>query len=356
MSHADAYPEPSGTAEPTETTDPVAWETGGEQYSDEELIDELTSHAAHLAIAECHYVLLVAELDHRDLWGNLGAPSCAHWLNWRCGTSIGTAREQVRVGRALANLPIVRGAFAAGEISYSKARAITRIATPKTERQLVEWARLATASQLELIVRSYRRVEANEGKRALARHGGRYVRTYTDDEGMIVIQARFSPEDGAVVLAAIEAARDAIRADSQGQPSQPSRRGRYPGPRRDSGQESAERGLGRFRGNVPRGRGRRLVADDPIPRRLGRERFRGNASGVGGRRARRRLGNVKGGRARGGVPLRTGPRAFRRWRQTAGQGDCSRRREGAREPGSGGLLLRGRGGGCVVSYGQTPGL
>jgi hypothetical protein len=48
----------------------------------------------------------------------------------------------------LANLPIVRGAFAAGEISYSKARAITRIATPKTERQLVEWARLATASQL----------------------------------------------------------------------------------------------------------------------------------------------------------------------------------------------------------------
>jgi hypothetical protein len=104
----------------------------------------------------------------------------------------------------------VRSAFASGEISYSKVRAITRIATPKTETQLVEWARLATASQLELIVRSHRRVEANEGPTALAKHRRPYVHTYTDDDGMVVIQARLSPEDGAVVLGAMTTGRRSL--------------------------------------------------------------------------------------------------------------------------------------------------
>ena len=176
----------------------------------------MSTQAAHIAVAECRYVLLVAELDRRELWGDGGhCLSCAHWLNWRCGTSLATAREQVRVGRALASLPAVRRAFASGEISYSKARAITRVATPRIEEMLVDLARWATASQLELIVRSYRRVDEEEGKTALTNHRRRYLRTYTDQDGMVVIQARLSPEDGAVVLGAIEATREALRADRE---------------------------------------------------------------------------------------------------------------------------------------------
>lgn len=181
--------------------------------TDGELEDELCGHAAHLTVAECRMVLLVAELDRRGTWAAGGLRSCAHWLNWRCGVSLGAAREQVRVGRALEDLPVLRAAFAAGELSYSKVRAITRVANRRLEASLVDMARYATASQLERIVREYRRAAPDEGQAALARHARRYVRSFTDEDGTVVIRARLSPEDGAVVLAAIEAARRALDED-----------------------------------------------------------------------------------------------------------------------------------------------
>ncbi|HEX3947075.1 MAG TPA: DUF222 domain-containing protein [Acidimicrobiales bacterium] len=182
--------------------------------TDETLEEELCSQAAHLDAAECRLVLMVAELDRRRTWGSQGLRSCAHWLNWRCGISLGTAREQVRVGRALDGLPVVRAAFGSGELSYSKVRAITRVADQRTEAALVDMARYATASQLERIVREYRRASPDEGPVALGRHQSRYVRTYTDDQGMLVVSARLSPEDGAAFLAALEAARQDVPAET----------------------------------------------------------------------------------------------------------------------------------------------
>lgn len=138
--------------------------------------------------------------------GGVGLRSCAHWLNWRLGTSLGAAREQVRVGRALEQLPCTRAAFSSGELSYSKVRAITRIADPTFEENLVDMARYTTASQLERIVREYRRADPEEQEKANRRHLNRYLRSYSEDDGMVMIKARLSPEDGAIVLAAIEAA------------------------------------------------------------------------------------------------------------------------------------------------------
>ena len=54
--------------------------------------------------------------------------------------SSGTAREHVRVARALRDLPVIRAEFAAGRLSYAKVRALTRIATPATEAGLAELA------------------------------------------------------------------------------------------------------------------------------------------------------------------------------------------------------------------------
>ena len=63
--------------------------------------------------------------------------------------SPGTAREKVRVARALFDLPLTAAAFQSGELSYSKARALTRIATPETEERLVNYAIPATALQAD---------------------------------------------------------------------------------------------------------------------------------------------------------------------------------------------------------------
>jgi hypothetical protein len=70
-------------------------------------------------------------------------------LCWRIGLDPATAREKVRVARALGKLPAIDGALKAGKLSYAKVRALTRVATPETEAQLLELAMFATGAQLE---------------------------------------------------------------------------------------------------------------------------------------------------------------------------------------------------------------
>ena len=116
-------------------------------------IHECTTLAAQIASATCRFLVLVAELDRRRAWAEWGCRSMAHLLSWRCSLATVTAREHVRVARALADLPIPTEAFERGELSYSKVRALARVVTPESEHELVELARVATASQLEQIVR-----------------------------------------------------------------------------------------------------------------------------------------------------------------------------------------------------------
>src|SRR6516162_10980494 len=96
--------------------------------------------AGHLAAATCQFLLLIADFDARGGWASWEMPSCAAWLSWKCQIAPGTAREHVRVARALGGLPVIRAQFTAGRLSYAKVRALTRIAAPETERDLVEMA------------------------------------------------------------------------------------------------------------------------------------------------------------------------------------------------------------------------
>src|SRR5262245_33477051 len=115
-----------------------------DNVADAELEDELVTLAGHLAAAQCRFLQLLAGFDSRERWAGPGMRSCAHWLNWRVGLSLRTARDQVRVAHALRRLPKVTAAFAAGRLSYAKVRAITRIASAETEAELVHLASSAT--------------------------------------------------------------------------------------------------------------------------------------------------------------------------------------------------------------------
>lgn len=99
----------------------------------EHLEHEICALSAHPSAALCRWLELVGEFDRRQGWAHQGARSCAQWLSWRCGLSLVSAREHLRVAHRLVELPLVRAAFAAGELSYSKVRALARIATPATE-------------------------------------------------------------------------------------------------------------------------------------------------------------------------------------------------------------------------------
>lgn len=188
---------------------PFGAETGFETAPTEWIEREIGELAAHIAAATCHWLELIAELDRRDGHEAWGFHSCGAWVAWRCSIDPRSAREHVRVARCLEELPLLRERFGHGELSYSKVRALTRIATPEIEAELVEMASFATAAQLERLVRGYRRAVSLES--AEAAHRDRFLSCEWDEDGSLCIRGRLAPEDGALFLKAIGAGRDAIR-------------------------------------------------------------------------------------------------------------------------------------------------
>jgi hypothetical protein len=181
-----------------------------EQRTLEALEHDICELAAHLAAATCSWLLLVAEFDARQGWAEWGVKSCAHWLSWRCGIGLDAAREHVRVGRRLGCLPLVRAEFASGVLSYSKVRATTRVASEQTEADLVELARHATGAQLEKLARKYGQTLRATSERAQAAAERQQLNSYWDEDGMLVLQGRLSPEDGAAFLAALAQAEASV--------------------------------------------------------------------------------------------------------------------------------------------------
>lgn len=181
------------------------------------LEDEITTLSASITVATWRLLVLIAELDRRGKWGSWGLASCAHWLNWKCGIALGAAREKVRVAHALTELPKVSDALARGELSYSKARAITRVATPESEDYLLMIARHGTAAHVENLVRTYRRIDRlHEAARANRHHAQRALQWRYEDDGSMLITVRLPAEQGALVLRAITGAAESARAERDG--------------------------------------------------------------------------------------------------------------------------------------------
>jgi len=161
--------------------------------------------AGHLTAATCQFLMLVADFDAREGWAGWEMPSCAAWLSWQCQIAPGTAREQVRVARALGSFPLITAEFAAGRLSYAKVRALTRIATPETEADLLQMAIPMTASQIERFARAHRRVCGTDDSRA---RPARKLTWHRIDDLDFAFRAVLPPEAAAVVLQALRAARD----------------------------------------------------------------------------------------------------------------------------------------------------
>jgi Domain of unknown function (DUF222)/HNH endonuclease len=172
--------------------------------------DEIAELSAHLEAATARLLELIREFDARAGW-NHGFRSCAAWLSWRVGYAPGAAREHVRVARALGTLPLLSQALARGELSYAKVRELTRVATPETEARLLAVGRAGTAEHVERIVRGWRRMDRKaEAQEAARHHTARALHVYQDEDGAVRIRGRLAPEVGAVLLKALEAARESL--------------------------------------------------------------------------------------------------------------------------------------------------
>ncbi len=169
------------------------------------LADDIADTAAHIDAATHRLLVLIREFDRARGWQHQGALTCAHWLSWRIGLGLGPAREKLRVAHKLADLPLLDEAFRRGELSYSKLRAMTRVATPSNEAELLELARCSTAAQLERICRFYSQARQQDRQDArVVEDERRWVVSHATEDGMVSIQIRLLPDEAARLMRAIE--------------------------------------------------------------------------------------------------------------------------------------------------------
>jgi hypothetical protein len=201
--HAVAHAHPR----PTITADPDAVDQLG---------DEIATLSAHIHAATQRLLVLIAEFDRLRGWEQAGQRSCAHWLAVRTGIDLGAAREKVRAARALERLPLTSAAMSRGELSFSQVRALSRAAEPETESALLELARGSTVAQLERMVRAWKKgSRSDEAATARERYESRTLSVFPDDDGMYAVRGRLTPELGALLMRAIEAAGDALFREQQ---------------------------------------------------------------------------------------------------------------------------------------------
>ena len=227
---AVATPEPTVVMQPAGGTVAIAHETAAErkppdasaarpdpaQAPELELLgNQIAELSARIDAATYELLCHLHEFDRRHGWE--GWRSCAHWLNWRTGLDLGAAREKLRVAAALADLNHIAAAMARGQLSYSKVRALTRVASPATEARLLAVALCATAAQVERLVRAWRRVDRDaqpDAEQVLL--ASRALSMQVDEDGMVLLRGRLPPEVGALLLRAVEAAMEQVPASAEG--------------------------------------------------------------------------------------------------------------------------------------------
>ena len=192
---------------PQDTTQNASDHATDSGLSIRELEAQITELAGHLNAANHRWLVLIAEFDRRNGWSDGATQSCAHWLSWKCGLDLGAAREKVRVARAIESLPKISVAMSTGQLSYSKARALTRVATPAIEDVLLNVALHGTTHHVETLVRQFRRVqEVEELSREQRQYSQRRLTYSHDDDGSLVVKLQLTAESGALFLKAIDAA------------------------------------------------------------------------------------------------------------------------------------------------------
>lgn len=181
----------------------------------ERLETEISSFAGRLASATAMWLCWIAAYDRRRGWEGWQAKSCSHWLNWRCGVSMRTAREHVRVARALDEFEVIRRTFLAGEISYSKVRAITRVVIPENEADLIAIALDGTASQVERLCAGMRRNDREEGDDAKNAIDNQHTKMVNNGDGTATIMITAPVAEAKQAYAAMLAHADGRIADEQ---------------------------------------------------------------------------------------------------------------------------------------------
>jgi hypothetical protein len=171
--------------------------------------------AARINAASHDLLVLIRRFDERAGWLRWGFENCTEWLHYRCDLSLSAAREKVRVAHALKTLPAIAMAFAKGELSYSKVRALTRVAGPENEDALLTFALHTTASRVEERCRELRCGTAASTEDAVRAFARRALTVRRDPaRGTVTITVELPMETGELIDKALDRAREMTASSS----------------------------------------------------------------------------------------------------------------------------------------------
>ncbi len=199
----------------TRTTTNIFDDAVAADLSDDDLEARVLGYAAQIAALTGKFLQYLAEFDARGAWAGPGMGSCAQWLSWRAGMNRRTAQEHVRVARALQDLPKTREHLLAGELSFSKVRALTRVATPEREPELINLALASTACQLERFAAAMGPIDRNQNIDGTMREerdengdiGPKPTKSYGswrwNEDGSLVVNLKLNSVDAARFLAGV---------------------------------------------------------------------------------------------------------------------------------------------------------
>ena len=178
-------------------------------HSIEALDRNIHSLCTRINAATYELLVLVREFDERVGFLKWGSQNCAEWLAWRCDLSITTAREKVRVAHALKTLPGIAGAFAVGGLSYTKVKALTRVANRENESALLEFALRHTAVTVAERCRELRCGSETSSGTAERAWANRSLRIRRDRERNVMsITVDLPLDTGELLEKALDKARD----------------------------------------------------------------------------------------------------------------------------------------------------
>jgi hypothetical protein len=177
----------------------------------ERTVDELDAAIGKLVRqmnADCYQMLvLVREFDDRFGWKKWSFRTCAEWLAWRSEIGLSAAREKMRTAHALRALPAISAAFAEGRLSYSKVRALTRVADLRQEDLLLAYALSTTAENVEERCRQIRNVAPESAHHAQRAWRNRSLTMWRDEKrGLLRFTLEVPIEEGELVARAIDCA------------------------------------------------------------------------------------------------------------------------------------------------------
>jgi len=172
--------------------------------SNEDIVGQLDILFRQKAAVEGAIVVLLGEVDRRAAYRDEGATGVEPWIVERFGVSTPTARAYTHVAERAWDLPHLVTSLSEGEISFDKLRAVSDVATPETDREVLERARECSVRQLGELARSASGATEAHPDRRFVRFNDRHrtvtaqlpADSYAEVRSCLEGRARKIPSDG----------------------------------------------------------------------------------------------------------------------------------------------------------------